>query len=221
MKKIICISDTHSLHNLISSEYFNIKDKKNSILIHAGDVSNRGRIEEIDDFCKWYDGLDFPHKIFCAGNHDWGFQLYPIQIKKILKKYPTIIYLQDDYVVIDGIKIYGTPWQPEFYNWAFNLKRGKELQEKWKYIDNDINILVSHSPPFGILDYVERDMIHVGCEDLKNRISELKSLKINIFGHIHQGYGQIEEAGVKFVNASICTERYIPTNKPIIIEYDN
>jgi Icc-related predicted phosphoesterase len=217
-KNIICISDTHSLHGLIDLELFNVVDKNNTILIHAGDVCNSGSLKEVEDFCIWFDKLDFPFKIFVAGNHDWAFQRYILAVKQILKKYPTITYLEDDYTIIDGLKIYGTPWQPAFYNWAFNLKRGEEINQKWNLIDEDCDIIISHGPPYGILDYVERDMMNVGCEDLKNRISQMKNLKLHIFGHIHSGYGQCEVDGIKYVNASICNERYVPCNKPIIVE---
>jgi hypothetical protein len=101
-------------------------------------------------FCRWFNSLDqYKHKIFIAGNHDWGFQTHPEDVSDILKWYPNITYLQDSSVEIEGIKIYGSPWQPEFFQWAFNLQRGPEIQEKWDMIPLDTDILITHGPVYG------------------------------------------------------------------------
>lgn len=212
--RIVCISDTHN-----RNEQIVIPD--GDLLIHSGDATVRGIVEEIEHFNYWFSSLPHKHKIFVAGNHDWLFERENQRARKILD--PSIIYLQDSATEIDGLKIYGSPWQPRFYDWAFNLNRGAEMAEKWKLIPNDIDILITHGPPNGILDAVPRafGIDHAGCEELRKRVEEIVQfgrLKLHVFGHIHCGYGVREELGVKFVNASICDESYRPTNLPIVIE---
>jgi Icc-related predicted phosphoesterase len=126
--------------------------------------------------------------------------------------------LFDNDVTIDGIKFYGSPWQPEFHNWAFNLSRGEELAEKWEQIPNDVDVLITHGPAYGILDYAPIGG-HVGCEELYRKIVEVKP-KIHVCGHIHDGYGQKTMGGIEFLNASVLNDRYEHAHKPIFVEYD-
>ncbi len=212
--KIVCISDTHNAHEQIA-----VPD--GDILIHSGDATTVGNIEQISAFNQWFSSLPHKHKIFIAGNHDWLFEKDNSLARSLLDK--SIIYLQDNFVNIEGLKIYGSPWQPRFYDWAFNLNRGKELAEKWRWIPSDIDVLITHGPPFKILDEVPRQYFieNTGCEELRKRIeqiAELKKLKLHVFGHIHCGYGVKKEFGVKFINASTCDEDYQPTQPPIVVE---
>jgi hypothetical protein len=121
-------------------------------------------------------------------------------------------------VELDGVKIYGSPWQPEFYNWAFNLPRGEKLAEKWSKIPEGLDILVTHGPAHGMVDHTI-DGLNVGCEDLFNRILEVKP-KIHVCGHIHWAYGQKSFHGTEYLNASVLNERYQYQNKPIVMEYN-
>ncbi|MCY7348663.1 MAG: hypothetical protein LH614_20935, partial [Pyrinomonadaceae bacterium] len=131
----------------------------------------------------------------------------------------SIHYLQDSFVEIENLKIYGSPWQPRFFDWAFNLMRGAELARKWKLIPDKVDILITHGPPFGILDEVPRQYFieNTGCEELRKRVEEVRP-KLHIFGHIHCGYGETEKFGVKFINAANCDESYAPVNAPITFE---
>ena len=220
--KITLISDTHTRHHEITNDL-----PGGDLLIHSGDLMNSGRnIEDIKSFCKWFNSLDqYTHKVFIAGNHDRMFQEDPERAMEIVNSYKNITYLQDSWVEVgddnEKCKIYGSPWQPWFYDWAFNLPRlGTELQEKWNMIPEDTDVLITHSPPNGYGDLVNnwrQPNTHVGCECLINRIGEINPL-VNVFGHIHEGYGV--ELGNKtlFVNASICNPGYSPINKPIIID---
>ena len=111
--KVICISDTHSKHLQIPERYLANETGDISMIIHAGDMSGRGYPTEIDNFLKWYDGLNFKHKILIAGNHDFYFEeRSQKEIRAMLAKYPSIIYLNDSGVEIDGIKVWGSPVQP-------------------------------------------------------------------------------------------------------------
>jgi Icc-related predicted phosphoesterase len=175
-----------------------------------------GHKHEITQFLEWFSNTEFEHKIFIAGNHDFGFE----EQTDIAQEYKNlgITYLFDNDITIDGIKFYGSPWQPEFHNWAFNLPRGEELASKWEKIPDDVDILITHGPAYGILDYAPIGG-HVGCEELYRKIAEVKP-KIHVCGHIHDGYGQKTMGGIEFLNASVLNDRYEYAHKPIVVEYD-
>ena len=210
MKKIICISDTHGKH-----EQLNYDLPEGDMIIHAGDISNVGRIDEINQFTQWFSNLPYKYKIFIAGNHDFGFERIRHSNEIGISIPHGVIYLQDEMVEIEGIKIYGSPWQPEFYDWAFNLPRGEKIAEKWNMIPENLDILITHGPPHGILDDTIQGM-RVGCEDLYKRVVEVKP-KYHIFGHIHYGYGMKITDETTFLNAASLGERYEYRNKPMVI----
>lgn len=216
MKKITLISDTHNSHKHITGDL-----PGGDIILHSGDISSMGYEHEITQFCKWFSSLNYTHKIFIAGNHDWGFQNNKEKVNEIVNSYGGITYLEDSEVIIDGIKIYGSPWQPEFFDWAFNLpKNGVELMEKWSKIPENTDILLTHGPAWGYLDDVEgRRGMHLGCELLTNRIKSIKP-KIHSCGHIHSGHGHYYDGHTNFFNASVLNERYLYTNEPWTIEWD-
>jgi predicted phosphodiesterase len=220
--KITLISDTHNKHKFVTNDL-----PGGDLLIHAGDLSSMGYEHEIREFCKWYDSLDnYTNKIFIAGNHDWGFQNNIDVTKEILNSYKTIDYLQDDSILLGElnsevmVNIYGSPWQPEFYNWAFNLPRqGVELKEKWDNIPNNTDILITHGPAYGYVDKVIGRTENLGCELLTERIKELKP-KIHVCGHIHTGYGYTFDGDTHYINASVLNESYVYYNKPLTIEWN-
>jgi Icc-related predicted phosphoesterase len=216
--KITLISDTHNKHKYITDDL-----PGGDLLIHAGDISSMGYEHEIREFCKWYNSLDnYTNKVFIAGNHDWGFQINTEKIKEILDFYGNITYLQDNEVLVGEklVSIYGSPWQPEFYNWAFNLQRkGVELKEKWDNIPNNTDILVTHGPAYGYVDKVIGRVENLGCELLTERIKQLKP-KIHVCGHIHSGYGYTFDGNTHYINASVLNESYIYYNKPLTIDWN-
>ena len=216
--KITLISDTHNKHKLITQDL-----PGGDLLIHAGDISSMGYEHEIREFCKWYNSLDnYTNKVFIAGNHDWGFQINTEKVKEILGLYENITYLQDDSVLIgqDVVNVYGSPWQPEFYNWAFNLPRqGVELKEKWDNIPTNTDILVTHGPAYGYVDKVIGRTENLGCELLTERIKQVKP-KIHVCGHIHTGYGYTFDGDTHYINASVLNESYIYNNKPLTIDWN-
>ncbi|MCU1288578.1 MAG: Ser/Thr protein phosphatase family protein [Acidobacteria bacterium] len=207
MLRIVCLSDTHNF-----TEEIAIPD--GDVLIHAGDGTVRGTIGEVALFNQWLAALPHKHKILIAGNHDWLFETDNHLARNILDD--SICYLQDSFIKINNLKIYGSPWQPRFYDWAFNLDRGAEMAEKWKLIPKDTDILVTHGPPSRILDKTPQGDF-AGCEELRKTVENLRP-KAHIFGHIHDGYGTTEQFGVKFINASICDESYLPANSPIVFD---
>jgi Icc-related predicted phosphoesterase len=225
--KLTFISDTHNKHKQVYYKGFGDLPG-GDILIHAGDISSMGYEHEITEFCKWFDSIDnYDTKIFIAGNHDWGFQNNVEKISQIVNSYKTIDYLQDENMGVQVgenpmINIYGSPWQPEFYNWAFNLpKNGDELKSKWDNIPDDTDILVTHGPSYGFLDDVTgRRGQHLGCELLTERIKQIKP-KIHVCGHIHSGWGYYFDGDTHYFNASVLNEQYIYTQKPFDVEWDS
>jgi Icc-related predicted phosphoesterase len=219
-KRITCVSDTHTKHNKLNGFL-----PGGDILLHAGDISSRGYTQEIIDFMDWYDKINnYDHKVFIAGNHDFGFQDNSEKVKGLLTSYKTIEYLQDELLMVgedygNMIKIWGSPWQPEFHNWAFNLPRGERIKEKWDMIPLDTDILITHGPPFGKLDYVPYNNMNVGCEELLLKVEEIKP-KIHIFGHIHEGYGYVFDGNTHYINAAVLNGRYEFRNKPLTIDWD-
>lgn len=211
--KLVCISDTHCQHNKIDLP-------EGDILIHSGDISYRGEKHEIENFAKWFVEQPFEHKILVAGNHDWMFEKDPEQAQKILDNAGDIIYLNDSGIEINGIKFWGSPVQPEFCNWAFNRKRGKEINEHWLKIPEDTDVLITHGPPMGILDSTHMTRGPVGCSDLFDHIMKRVKPQYHIFGHIHEGHGTKEFNGVKFVNASLLTDYYNFEYEPIVVDID-
>lgn len=216
MTKVVCISDTHNFHEQIA-----VPD--GDVLIHSGDATVKGTIPEVIAFSEWFAEQRHPYKVLVSGNHDWLYFLDNRLARELTK--PNVIYLEDSSIEIEGLKIYGSPWQPRFFDWAFNLNRGYELAEKWAMIPDDVEILITHGPPYGILDLVPRKGWdeNTGCEELRKRVEQIAALgrlKLHVFGHIHCGYGIHEEFGVKFVNASTCDEQYNPTQPPIVIDLD-
>ena len=223
--KITFISDTHAKHNQVTSSL-----PGGDVLIHAGDISNKGYRTEIQDFIKWFSTIEnYTHKIFIAGNHDFSCQDEVSAVQELLRLNPGSEYLYDDMFLIgdesadydDMVKVWGSPWQPEFYNWAFNLPRqGAELKEVWNMIPSDVDILITHGPPYGHLDYVTYSKQNVGCELLRDRIDLIKP-KIHVFGHIHEGAGYVFDGTTHFFNAAVLNDRYEFRNKPITIDWDS
>jgi Icc-related predicted phosphoesterase len=223
--KITFISDTHTRQGQIP--YSDLPG--GDLLIHAGDIMNSGyNKNDIFDFLHWYDSIPgYDKKVFIAGNHDRMFENHPEDVKEWLSKFPNIIYLQDEvYEIYDletdkSIKIYGSPWQPEFYSWAFNLQRNSlQLSGKWEAIPDDTDILITHGPAWGSVDTVAgRPWDNLGCELLAERIQRFRP-KIHVCGHIHSGYGIETIDNIHYINASVLDERYEYTQKPWNVEWD-
>lgn len=215
--RLVCISDTHMAHR-----GFSLPD--GDVLIHAGDATSSGVSGEVERFLDWLGSQPHPHKILIAGNHDWLFQRHPDMAAQLLAKYPGITYLQDSGVEIGGVKFWGSPWQPWFCDWAFNLPRkGQGLRNVWNLIPVDTDVLITHGPPHGILDQVTGSLDfsgqaeHLGCEELLTRLAAVKP-RVHIFGHIHGSYGVARSRITTYINACTCTEQYRALNRPIAVD---
>lgn len=206
--RFVAISDTHLFHDQLE-----IPD--GDVLIHAGDMTGLGDIPEISRVCKWLIYQPHKTKIVVAGNHDCLFQKMPSLARAMVQE-TGAIYLEDQETEVNGIRIYGSPWQPFYGNWAFNLRSKAELKKKWDMIPKGIDVLITHGPPKDILDLAPGHR-HAGCEELRRKVFRVKP-KVHVFGHLHGGYGRLEQDGITFINASICTDDYEPTNKPQVFD---
>jgi len=224
--KLTFISDTHNKHQSIG-----VSDNGGDIIFHSGDATGHGSEWEIVKFLKWYSELNYKHKVFIPGNHDFGFEKEPSKYRKMFAD-AGVHLLIDEGVTLEGINIWGSPVTPWFHNWAFNRARnGAEASlhnvdfifPHWDMIPQDTDILITHGPPYMILDelqYVDGTPKgqFVGCEDLLARIKEVGP-KIHAFGHIHCGYGTKKVDDTLFINASCLDETYSPGNEPINVEF--
>lgn len=182
--KIWHISDTHSYHYLLDIPEVDI-------VIHSGDFSNYydyyKNEPEMRDFINWYSSLDIKYKILIAGNHDSVPAVANNEFRNLCNE-KNIIYLENESIEIESIKIFGTPIQPSFGNWYFQKPRHK-LDEFWKKaIPENTDILIVHGPPKGILDLSynrEGVLEYCGCKSLRNHIINRLNLKYCLFGHIH------------------------------------
>lgn len=208
---ILHFSDTHNKHR----EF--ILPNNIDIAIFSGDCSNPmdpyKNEAEVRDFIKWYGSLDIKYKIFVAGNHDSSIE------KRLISKFDFaaegIIYLENDFTEIDGIKIWGSPITPTFGNWSFMKNRAK-LHDLWQTIPEDTDIIVVHGPPQGVLDLScnrENQFEMCGCKALTKRVKQIEP-KYCMFGHIHNGDDVINTGTRTFVdhktvysNGSCITDR--------------
>jgi Icc-related predicted phosphoesterase len=206
--RFVTIADTHGQHNSLVLP-------SGDVLIHAGDVSRKGTEEEVVEFLKWFTKQEFQHKILIAGNHDFYFERASEErIQELIPK--NVIYLNDTGTTINGLKIWGSPISPWYHDWAFNRHRGDQIKKHWDLIPTDTDILITHGPVLGLLDTTV-DGRHVGCNDLYDKVREIKP-KVHICGHIHESYGTLVEDGIKFINASVLNFQYQLTNSPVEFE---
>ena len=206
--KLIAISDTHCRHR-------SLRLPKGDVVLHAGDISYKGDVKEIEDFLEWFGALPHQYKIFIAGNHDFFFEKEKEAIIKRLLP-PTVHYLKDEELLIGGLKIWGSPYTPFFYQWAFNKKRGPDLAAHWGKIPADTDVLLTHGPVYGILDAVLNEQ-QAGDKDLLKRVLEIKP-KAHVCGHIHESYGSVKRHGIKFINACVLNESYELSHGPVVFE---
>lgn len=206
--RIVALSDTHGLHEKVYVP-------EGDILIHAGDFMNYGtKVREVTDFISWFISQPHAEKILIAGNHDilienepWARTLIP----------PDVRYLQNSGTEIHGVRFWGSPYTPKFMDWAFMANPGEHIARIWSQIPKKTDVLITHGPPFGILDEMEEPKQRVGCEELRKVVDQIKP-KYHIFGHIHAGYGVEMSGETMFVNAAVCNEQYRPINQPIVID---
>src|SRR5262245_50492496 len=187
--RIVCVSDTHGRHHLTE-----VPD--GDILIHGGDLTRHGKLEDVEEFNDWLGTFPHRHKLVICGNHDWCFQREPAAARARLTN---AIYLEDAGCEIEGLKFYGSPWTLLFYDWAFMLSE-PELAAKWALIPPGVDVLITHGPPYGVLDRTVHNEL-AGSRTLLDRVREVKP-RLHVFGHIHEAAGRARIDGITFLNAS-------------------
>jgi len=225
--KFICISDTHGKHNKIDFSKYNDIDT----LIFAGDWTSGIKYQDIENtiFLEWLFSLDFKNIILVAGNHEVYLQKigktrFKEQIKllkNILHSEVEIHYLEDDSIILEDIKIYGSPYSGMFCNWAF-MGSEMELFKTWEKIEEDIDILITHGPAYGCHDLVKntynRDP-HVGSKSLRYKKIDLEknNLKFHISGHIHEESYKVNNIdNITNICSSVLNENYLYVEKKFI-----
>lgn len=208
--KIVAISDSHTLHH-------NLKLPAGDVLIHAGDFSSMGKIPEIMNFLTWFEVQPFKYKLFIAGNHDLLCQDDPQLFQGLLEGFPTILYLQEQEEIIDGIKFYGTPWVKQYYNWAF-MEEEDRLEMKYARIPKDTDVLIVHGPPYGILDKNKHGE-HCGSMSLLNCFQKKEiQPRLTVFGHIHHSSNMLAHKYGTFINAAVLDDDYKVAFPPRVVE---
>lgn len=222
--RLVCMSDTHGQHREVFLPH-------GDVLIHGGDITKSGEIGTIQDLSRFFGESSFTEIVTIAGNHDitldpdyyqrsWQrFHREPFDTNVAQASLKNCTYLRDDScsVAQGKVKIYGSPWTPEFYDWAFNLPRGKQLRNVWSSIPSDTDVLITHGPPLGRCDMVAHG-VRTGCYDLLQEVQQRVKPRVHVFGHIHEGYGASFDGQTLYVNASNLDLRYQPTNPCIVID---
>ncbi|KJH49755.1 Ser/Thr phosphatase family protein [Dictyocaulus viviparus] len=203
--RFVCIGCTHGVKINPSSI------PPGDVLLIAGDFTTCGLPTEVYSFNKLLGRLKHSYKVIIAGNHECTFDdtflrsskrevgakelalrqalqasLTSTKIASSKSLITNAIYLEDSVIELFGITIYGTPWQPRFDNWAFNLTRGQALLEKWNQIPTAVDVLLTHTPPLGHGDML-RDGQRMGCVELLNSVCKRIKPKYHVFSHIHEG----------------------------------
>lgn len=225
--RVVCLSDTHWEHR-------RIRVTDGDILIHCGDFSTRGPLSQVVEFNEWLGVLPHRHKIVIAGNHEMALDELKHSPAEIKALFTNATYLQDDEITVEGIRIYGAPWiaRNKFFllpslKWALSTGIGSmglgfamsskspRLYEKWNNIPEGVDFLVTHMPPYQILDsYLQKNM---GCPYLQATVLERVRPVVHMFGHVHDSRGTMERDGIRFINAA---NALAPNQPSVSFDYD-
>lgn len=226
--RLVIISDTHGQHRKVHLP-------KGDVLIHGGDFTKTGEMGTIEDLSCYFAESGFREVVVIAGNHDMTLDPDYYEKKwKNIHRTPFDCqtaqeaierhchYLNDSaYTSQSGLEFYGSPYSPFYYDWAFNRRRGAPLRHIWDQIPNHedapIDVLMTHTPPLGRGD-LTRERLRAGCYNLLKAIQTRVQPRINIFGHIHEGYGTTYDGHTLFINASSLDMKYKAVNRPIVVD---
>ena len=224
--RFVCFSDTHGLHEKIPAA----NQPAGDVLLHAGDFTATGRHEQVESFGRWVARYPCTDKVVIAGNHDITFDEHyynatgadrfhegkPYDCTQARRLLSGCTYLQDELAEVQGYTIYGSPWQPAFNNWAFNMPRGSKAAH-WASTPAAVDVLLTHGPPLGCGDLILPAGIREGDCDLRAAIEE-RAISVHVCGHLHEGYGATRRGGTLFINAATSDERHEPTNPPLVFD---
>jgi Icc-related predicted phosphoesterase len=213
MTRIVCISDTHGYAPGLP---------EGDVLVHAGDLTPHGSTNHLRRAAEWISKQPFKYKIAIAGNHDWG--LYREDTRRVCEEFfrsEGINYLCDEGIELEGLRFWGSPWVPEYGHWAFmRPENSPDVVAAYRKIPTGIDVLITHTPPYGILDRTDTG-VEAGSKTLLTELVRIGP-RVHVFGHIHEGHGQVFRYigghGTMFVNASTCNVVYEPMQAPMIID---
>ncbi|MFK7990770.1 MAG: metallophosphatase domain-containing protein [Sandaracinaceae bacterium] len=199
--RIVAVSDTHTFQ----SELGPVPD--GDLFIHAGDLLRGGSLDELEPVADWLGALPHRHKIVIAGNHDGCFQEDRMRAEAMFRG--RVTYLQDSGCTVLGLQLWGSPWQPAYNDWAFNLPRGEALAQRWAHIPVETDVLITHGPPHG---HGDRGPVpgRQGCVDLRARV-DVVAPRLHLFGHIHQDGGVWDDGRTAFANVTTWECERAPT----------
>ena len=192
--RIVAVADTHLFHQ----EGFDVPE--GDVFVHAGDMCRGGTMRELERAAAWIRSLPHARKVVVAGNHDWPFARPAERDRARALLGDGVTYLEDACATIDGLSFYGSPWQPAFHDWAFNLPRGRALAKVWAKIPERVDVLITHGPPAGFGDATSH-CHREGCADLLARVREVRP-RAHLFGHIHESGGAWTDGPTTFVNCT-------------------
>jgi Icc-related predicted phosphoesterase len=207
--QIVCISDTHGFHREMTLP-------TGDILIHAGDfLTDNRQVETLADFDDWLGGLPFKHRIVVAGNHDLLFAVQPSKARRLLTN---ATYLENSGVTVEGLSFWGCPVTPVLGSMAFAVERGAPSRRYWDKVPTGTDVLITHGPPFHVLDLEHILASHIGCEELTRAVLRARP-RLHVFGHVHGSYGrEAGPDGISFVNCAVLARGELRLRPPIVIE---
>jgi predicted phosphodiesterase len=198
--RIVAVADTHTFEADLG------EIPEGDVFVHAGDLLRGGTLEELGPVAEWLRRLPHRHKVVVAGNHDGCFAT---DRDAACARLGDAIYLEDSGTTLDGVRFWGSPWQPEYNDWAFNLPRGRALAEKWALIPEGLDVLITHGPPLGFGD-AGPTAGRAGCADLLERVRRVRP-RVHLFGHIHQDGGIWRDGATCFLNVTTWECERAPT----------
>lgn len=214
--KITAISDTHLKHEILNLA-------PGDVLIHAGDCTNNGTAPEVISFLEWFKKQPFKYKILVPGNHDFLFEKATSMCYLLCQERGINLLIDEGMYIPNSMRsyyIHGSPINT-CGNWAFSHASCKNYDFRKQYdkipTNIDVDILVTHGPPLGIMDSIPNYPERLGCEDLLDKVNEIEPM-VHIFGHIHEQYGHEHINGIDFYNVAIKDENYKEQNRPTLIE---
>jgi len=204
--RIVLISDTHGLHRQLDVP-------SGDMLIHAGDFTlNSKPPSVVSDFNAWLGSLPHRHKVVVPGNHE-----FVLEEPRSRGAITNAILLVDSGVEVEGLKIWGAPATP-LYGGAFGKSNPEDRKRHWAQVPEGLDILITHTPPFAILDHGSPSDRREGCPQLLEAVFRARP-RVHVFGHIHAGHGKLWTDDTLFVNASLMSEDGSLGRKPVVIDF--
>jgi Icc-related predicted phosphoesterase len=237
MPRLVCISDTHTLHAKTTQA---IIEARADILVHAGDITGgmtHRQNSQIGDFADWCASLlakgYVSHVVAIAGNHDEVLDSscpvtrrdYPDSPRELTDRLRRagIIYLQDRAATVAGLKFYGAPWSHRYGDHGFMIDSAAQDEDIFSRVPAGLDVLITHCPPHGILDDMPREDGRIeltGSPALRRTIAKRRP-RVHVFGHIHPHHGmKVTAEGVLCVNACTCNGDNRAKNRPLVLDLE-